>query len=215
MDMKMATLSDLNILDVGNALQMAGAVYIGKGKLYLAMFPDEHGDVYDGDGNTCVEFIGDDGQKIVAETLNMSQDDWALFIRQTDLLEVEALSKGPDGGLMKIIVRKSQRQIEQGVSWQVFRRDAYRCRYCANDATPLTVDHLVCWEAGGPSTVGNLVAACRKCNKVRGDLPYKEWLLHPHYLKVSKNLDEATRQANQVLVETLDAIPRRLHQRSR
>jgi 5-methylcytosine-specific restriction endonuclease McrA len=211
MEMKMARLSDLNLFDVGNALQMAGAVYTGKGKVYLALFPDEAGDISRG---TTFQSQAH-GQDLEVETLSMTQDDWATFIRQTDLLETEVIARSTDGTLAKVVVRKSQRQIEQGVSWKVFKRDGYECRYCGNDDTPLTVDHLVCWEAGGPSIIENLVAACRKCNKIRGDLPYEQWLQHPHYTRVSKNLDEATREANRKLIETLSSIPLQTSKRSR
>ncbi len=211
MEMNMARLSDINLLDVGNALQLAGAVYIGKDKVYLALFPDESGDVSKG-----ATFQSQaQGADLELETLDMNQDDWATFIRQTDLLETEVIARSSDGTLAKVIVRKSQRQIEQGVSWKVFKRDNYECRYCGNDDTPLTVDHLVCWEAGGPSIIENLVAACRKCNKVRGDTPYAAWLQHPHYIRVSKNLSEAEREANRRLVEILGSIPLQVTKRSR
>jgi hypothetical protein len=212
----MATLSDINILDVGHAIQMAGAVYIdeSKSKVYLALFPDERGKIYPADED-CVGFSQNGNDEMDVDTLDMSQDDWAKFIRQTDLLETEVIAKASDGTLAKIIVRKSQRQIEQGVSWKVFKRDGYRCRYCGNDDVPLTVDHLVCWEAGGPSIVANLVAACRKCNKVRGDTTYENWLKHSYYQKVSQNLNEDARQANVRLVETLGSIPLQVHKRSR
>jgi len=209
--MKMATLSDLNILSIGNTIQMAGAVYVGDGKVYLAMFPDEAGDVSRG---ALFQSQGQ-GPDLPIEALTMTQDDWVKFIRQTDLLETEALARQADGTIQKAILRKSQRQIEQGVSWRVFKRDGYKCRYCGNDDTPLTVDHLVCWEAGGPSIVENLVAACRKCNKTRGDLTYEAWLQHQYYRKVSQNLDDAGRKANVALVETLANIPLHTHKKSR
>ena len=60
--------------------------------------------------------------------------------------------------LYKAVIRKCQRNIEQGVSWNVFRRDGYACRYCGNKEVPLTVDHLVLWEESGPSTEANLVS---------------------------------------------------------
>lgn len=215
MDMKMATLSDLNILDVGNTLQMAGAVYVGDGKAYLAMFPDEPARLEVRD-DYVTTLVGPDDKEIAEiDTLNMSQDDWVKFIRQTDLLETEVLARQADGTIQKAILRKSQRQIEQGVSWKVFKRDGYKCRYCGNDDTPLTVDHLVCWEAGGPTIVENLVAACRKCNKTRGDKPYEEWLKHPFYLKVSKSLSDAERKANVAILETLASIPLHTHKKSR
>lgn len=216
MDMKMKTLSDLNILDVGNTIQMAGAVYVDDGQMYLAMFPEERGDArgpLGGEDPTC--FYAADGAFYKIDVLDMDQDDWAKFIRQTDIVETEILARSSDGTLAKTIVRKTQRQIEQGVMWKVYKRDGYKCRYCGNDDTPLTVDHLVCWNVGGPSTVENLVAACRKCNKTRGDTTYEGWLQHPHYLRVSKSLTEAERKANVALAETLANIPLQIHKKSR
>lgn len=190
-------LDQIDLLKFGHTIQMAGAVYVGEGKVFLAMFPDDK------------EQVGD-GAEIA--TLDMTLDDWQKFLRQTDLLETEIWTRASDGTLAKAIARKSQRQISQGVSWAVYKRDSYKCRYCADDDVPLTVDHLVLWEEGGPSTEANLVAACRRCNKTRGNTQYAAWLEHPHYRKVSKNLDAATRQANTALVETLGSIPRQVHQ---
>ena len=80
---------------------------------------------------------------------------------------------------------------------------------------PLTVDHLVCWEVGGPSTEANLVSACRKCNKVRGNTPYPDWLTNGYYVQVSKGLKPAVREANEAVSATLDAVPRKLHVHTR
>jgi 5-methylcytosine-specific restriction endonuclease McrA len=63
--------------------------------------------------------------------------------------------------------------------------------------------------------VENLVAACRKCNKSRGNKPYGVWLKDAYYLKVSKALTADEQSANQDLEKTLDAIPRRVYQPSR
>lgn len=210
----MATLKDINLLDVGNTLQLAGAIYADDKRAYLCMFPDEQGYIETEEGNDCTILVQKDG-KLITEALSMDQDEWVQFIRQTDLLEVEAVVKEGAGQVGKAIIRKSTRQIEQGVSWQVYRRDNVKCRYCGADNVPLTVDHLVLWEVGGPSTVENLVSACRKCNKTRGNTPYEEWLQHPFYLKVSKNLSPEERQANEALLSTLSTIPIRPHQRSR
>lgn len=79
----------------------------------------------------------------------------------------------------------------------------------------MTVDHIVTWEEGGPSTVENLVTACRKCNKIRGNTPYREWLRHPFYKKVSRNLPIVIVERNEALVHTLDAIPRMVHKPSK
>ena len=210
-------LAELDLLKFGNSIQMAGAVYQGDGQLFLALFPEDQGALDDADGR--YTFLprgvqrGEEGaQHIVA--LEMDQDDWTRFLRQTDLLETEVLAQAADGALTKTILRKSQRQISQGVSWAVYKRDGYRCRYCNNDDVPLTVDHLVLWEAGGPSIAENLVAACRRCNKARGNTHYAAWLEHPYYLRVSSNLGPATRRANQDLAATLGAIPRMVHKPS-
>lgn len=211
----MAKLSDLNLLDVGHTIQMAGAVYIGNGKVYLAMFPEEAGTIVDSEGHEVTGFLAEDGSKLTAETLNMSQEEWTTFLRQADILETEVDARAADGTIAKAILRKGQRQNDQGVSWRVYKRDCYKCRYCGNDDTALTVDHLVCWEVGGPWTEANLVSCCRKCNKTRGNTPYEEWLQHPFYVRVSAGLSDAIRQANVKLVETLASIPRLVHKRAR
>lgn len=191
----MTTFKDIDLLQVGHSIQLAGAVYSSPDKSYLCLFPDE--------------------AELPIEVLRMTQDEWVAFIRQTDLLETEVTAREADGTIGKAIVRKSMRQIEQGISWEVFRRDHMKCRYCGADDVPLTVDHLVLWEEGGPSTVPNLVSACRKCNKTRGNTSYEEWLQNPYYLKVSKNLSPAEVQANADLLPTLSKIPIRPHKRGR
>lgn len=183
--------ADLPLLSIGTTVQMSGAVYSDDKNTYLVLFPDEH----------------DAADKPLA-ALPLSQTEWQDFIRQTDHLDVEMLAPGEDGKVVKAIVRKSQRQIDQGVSWTVYKRDGYRCRYCGLEGVPLTVDHLVLWEEGGPSIPENLVAACRKCNKTRGNTPYAAWLKHPYYLKVSRNLIEFARLANEKVADTLHTIPR-------
>jgi len=215
-------LQDINLLEVGDTIHMVGAVWSGGGKMYLTLFPEDRGTVYASqhqvrftqeDAWDDVSFKGADVHEV--HTLDMDSDDWAKFLRQTDLLETEVLTKASDGTLAKVILRKSQRNIEAGVSWRVFKRDGYACRYCGKDDLPLTVDHLVLWEVDGPSIKANLMSACKKCNKTRGRTPYAEWLKHPHYVKVSAALTPDQREANVKLLETLDVIPVNTHQRSR
>ena len=184
-------LADINILDIGTQIQMAGAIYSNDKQAYLVMFPDEH----------------DSADKPMV-AIAMTQADWIRFNQQTDYLEVEMHAPDADGKIVKSIVRKSQRQIDQGVSWLVYKRDGYRCRYCGLDGIPMTVDHLVTWEEGGPSIPENLLTSCRKCNKTRGNLSYRDWLNHPHYQKVSKGLIMHALEQNQKVLETLPFIPR-------
>lgn len=196
----MTKLSDVGLHRFGNSIQLVGAIYQGDGKVFLLPFPEEHR-------------VHEDNEDTVV--LAMDKAEWEEFLVQTDTLGVEAMVRDKDGTVGRAILRKSQRQIEQQVSWDVFRRDGYACRYCSRADVPLTVDHLVLWEQGGPSIVANLLSACRKCNRTRGNMEYADWLSSDYYLKVSQNLHISYYDANRRLVETLDKIPRRLHQRSR
>jgi hypothetical protein len=193
----MATFKDLNLLDIGNTIQLTGALWEGKGKCYLVFLPNEH------------------DSEAALEPLMLTSDEWNRFIRQTDLLETEVLAQA-SGKIAKVILRKTSRQIAQTVSWEVYARDGFRCRYCGvGPGVPLTVDHLVLWEEGGPSTHANLVSACKKCNRTRGNTQYQKWLKHPYYQRVSKGLSPEQREANQALAGTLENIPKMLHKPSK
>ncbi len=188
-------LSDLNIYDIGNKIGLTGAVFGDDDNTYLCMFPDQ--------------------EVHAQEILQMDLDDWTKFLRQTDLLEVEIITKAEDGKLAKAILRKTQRLIERKISWSVFRRDGYRCRYCGRDDVPLTVDHLVLWEDNGPTIEANLLAVCTADNRARGNTHYAEWLESKKYRTLAEGLTPEVRQANDALVATLADIPRDTHKRSR
>jgi hypothetical protein len=190
-------LEQLSLLELGNTIQVSGVIYADAEVVYLCMMPEEP--------------IGDR----VLRVLDLDTEAWKKIIRQTDLIETEVLENAPDGKLAKIIVRKSTRQIEQGISWAVYRRDGYKCRYCGADDVPLTVDHVIPWEAGGPSIEENLVTSCRKCNKTKGKTPFPEWLEHPFYRKRSQQLAPEVRRQNEELLGVLDSIPLRAHSRGR
>jgi hypothetical protein len=208
-------LSKLNILSIGHTIQMVGVIYQGEGQVFLCFFPEDAGHVMV-DRPIPIEFHPNDGGAVQEVcTIDMGPAEWERFLQQTDLLEVEALVRDKSGAVGKAVLRKSQRHIEQGVSWRVYKRDGYACRYCWTDDVPLTVDHVVCWEENGPSIEANLLSSCRKCNRVRGNLPYVEWLRHPHYLANKEKLPTSIQEANERLVETLDSIPRRTQPRSR
>lgn len=185
-------LEDINIYDVGNKWGLMGAIFGDEDGVLICMLPD-----------TTVP-------PPKMDFLEMNDEDWHKFLRQSDLLEMEVLSKAKDGKMAKAIMRKTQRVIESRVSWAIYQRDGYKCRYCGREGIPLTVDHVICWEEGGPSIPKNLVAACRRCNKTRGRTEYLEWLQHPYYKKASKSLSEAQREENRKLAGTLSSIPRRV-----
>ena len=188
--------SEFKLDAVGHEIQLVGGIWAGNGQAFLCYFPEYgHGDA-----------------PVIVE---MNEDDWAALIRQSDVVETEVLARAENGDLVKVVARKCERNIDQSVSWTVFRRDSYRCRYCGKDDVPLTVDHLVLWEDGGPSSQENLVAACRKCNKARGRTQYAEWLRSDYYRRVCGGLGVHVRKKNEELLMTLAAIPRRLHVRTR
>ena len=187
---------DFPLSSVGTSIQLVGGIWAGEGVTYLFQFP-EYGHEYD------------------TQVIEMSKDEWKALLRQSDLLETEVLSKCQDGKLYKAVVRKCQRNIDQQVSWNVFKRDQYSCRYCGRDNVPLTVDHLVLWEDGGPSTEENLVAACKKCNKTRGNMGYTDWIVYKYYMRVSENLSIQQRKANTDLISTLLGIERVINVRSK
>lgn len=191
------SLDDLNILDVGNKIQLTGAIYSDDTTDYLFYFP------------------GEQDHARLTSILEMNIEEWERFVRQTDLLETEVLMRDKDGKIAKALLRKSTRMIEQEVSWKVFRRDNYACRYCGTTTAPLTVDHLVLWEKGGPSIEANLISACKKCNRVRGNMEYADWLKSESFKARSKNLSAAVREENEKLLASLSSIPIRVHQRSR
>jgi hypothetical protein len=201
-------LSDLNIHAVGNTIQLAGGVWADGDTIYIVPLPDALTEEQQGMVRVATDLNGDVYGPIEMVHLDMDLDEWRAFIRQTDLLETEVVAPDADGKLVKAVLRKSQRQVDQGTSWEVYKRDGYHCRYCGKDGIPMTVDHLVLWEEGGPATPENLVTACRKCNKVRGNLPYDEWLRSPYYQKVSRDLIIAASEANERVLGTLDGIPR-------
>ena len=182
------------LFDFGNSITMSGVVFSDVDRSIILMFPDN---------------------KVDHITIpDVSLEDWKKILRQLDILEVEVLSDDKHG-LKKAILRKSARQIEGRISWNVFRRDSYTCRYCGRNDVPLTVDHLVLWEEGGPSIEENLVTACSKCNKARGNMPYSDWIVSDYYLKTSENILDEIFTLNQKLEETLAYIPRRVHKPSR
>ena len=50
----------------------------------------------------------------------------------------------------------------------VLRRDGHRCQYCGSTSPPITVDHIMPRALGGSDSWENLVAACIRCNNLKG-----------------------------------------------
>lgn len=59
----------------------------------------------------------------------------------------------------------------------VYARDGYACVYCGEGGKRLECDHVVPLSRGGPTTLANLVTACRDCNRSKGAKTPAEWRL--------------------------------------
>lgn len=169
---------DLDLLAFGNTSTLAGVVYEGNPTVLLWL-PDT-----------------DSGVDEIPQIADMTNEDWKAFIQQSDDVNVLA-------GIPKAIMRKSLRAIDQNITWQVYKRDGYACRYCSRDGIPLSVDHIDLWENCGATVAENLLTACKRCNKLRGNMEYADWLKSPAYKQVSSGIDPVVEVANQDVLTTL------------
>lgn len=65
--------------------------------------------------------------------------------------------------------------------FNVFLRDQWKCQYCATDfkTHDLTFDHVIPRSRGGRTSWENIVAACQKCNTVKGSKMPHEVSMYP------------------------------------
>ncbi len=186
---------EIDIHRFGNELEISGMVLANGKEVYIIPFTDL--DVFPND---------------LIHEMNMTSDDWNKLLFQLDHLEVIVRAKDEDGKLQKVILRKSQRQIDTVIQWNVFRRDNYTCQYCGRNDVPLTIDHVIRWENMGQTHEDNLISACGKCNKTRGNMEFEDWLESDYYLQRK----DATRdQNNRHLFEDAKQLPLRKFERSR
>ncbi len=184
--MKKIGFSDIDLLEVGHTIQLTATIYSGNGRNLICVLPNENPDEIEKN-----EFV----------MLPMNSVEWEQFLRQADLLNVQVLE-----GVTKAIVRKSQRQIDQNVAWEVFRRDSFKCRYCGNDHCPLTVDHIDLWEEGGVTIVINLLTCCKPCNRARGNMHYEDWINSEAYKARNRHLTEEEKLRNINIISTIEHL---------
>lgn len=60
----------------------------------------------------------------------------------------------------------------------LFARDGWRCVYCGDGSSRLTLDHVVPRSRGGESVWENVVTACGPCNLRKGDRLLEETHMH-------------------------------------
>lgn len=173
-------LSDFDIHAFGNTSLIAGVVYSGKPNV-ICWLPDKYED------------------SEVFQHLYMDESEWKTFLDQADQVHTEVMV-----GTEKAIMRKCLRVIDQNISWKVYERDSYICRYCVRTGLPLTVDHIDLWENGGATVEENLISSCKRCNKIRGNMAYGDWLNSPEYASVNGSLTQDQKQKN---LEVLTSIP--------
>lgn len=58
---------------------------------------------------------------------------------------------------------------------KVFERDNYTCQYCHARGVELECDHVIPISLGGTNEMGNLVTACRDCNRSKRAKALEEW----------------------------------------
>lgn len=139
------------------------AVIVGDGHKRRALFlPGEFGE----DATGVVSFVVPTYEMSTAETL--------AWLKQSDD-PVEPIYHA-NTKVVKAVVRKAKRQIDQNVAWKVYERAEYKCEYCNATGVPLTYDHWLAQAYGGETTLENGVSSCRPCNKAKGHLTVDEWV---------------------------------------
>jgi 5-methylcytosine-specific restriction endonuclease McrA len=92
-------------------------------------------------------------------------------------------ARGPRGMRPTKTRRKEQGRHQKKAVKRATLRDCHRrCVYCAAGLTPetATLDHVHPASRGGTNDPGNLVAACRSCNQLKGDLlPLEFFIRYP------------------------------------
>ena len=76
--------------------------------------------------------------------------------------------------------RYGSRWLPPATRLAIYLRDKFQCQYCGRDLRAarrdeVTLDHLICRNAGGSHCPSNLVTACRTCNSKRQDKTLKEF----------------------------------------
>lgn len=201
--MKVIKFEDFNLLQIGNEYEISGVLY------------EKPTGNFDKPVDNLLIVLPEGQISTNLEILFPSLDQWNEIIRQSDLKEVELV--GGDKN-KKIILRKSTRQIDQKTMWEVFRRDRFMCRYCGADDVPMTVDHIVLWEEGGPSIPKNLLCSCKKCNNTRNNMQYEDWIKSDYYIRAIKKLPYSFYLDNHLVLNDIPEIREkhmRVHKRNR
>jgi len=90
----------------------------------------------------------------------LRQEGWKIDVRGDGYVMLTSLEKGATRGIRKAVSERTR--------YQVFSRDAFRCKVCgrgADDGVKLTVDHIIPVDWGGTNDISNLLTLCEGCNR--------------------------------------------------
>jgi len=90
----------------------------------------------------------------------LRQEGWRIDVRGDGYVMLVSLAKG--------VARGKRKAINEKVRYQVFSRDAFRCRACGRgtkDGVKLNVDHATPVDWGGTNDISNLITLCDECNR--------------------------------------------------
>lgn len=62
---------------------------------------------------------------------------------------------------------------------EIFRRDHFTCQYCGRRISNLTIDHVIPRRLGGRTDWDNVVAACPRCNHLKGGMTPAQSGMYP------------------------------------
>ncbi len=84
--------------------------------------------------------------------------------------------------------------------FNVFLRDEWECQYCTQEfkTHQLTFDHVIPRCLGGRTSWDNIVAACRKCNTVKGHKLPHECDMHPRKTPKQPTIFELQRNGKKI-----------------
>lgn len=141
--------------EFGTRLQTKGIVYGDGNEDYILLLPNE--------------YSNNDGAHMMIPTY----EQWQKILKASD--NPQLVITDEDRKIIKAIVGKNSRQVQESFRWAIFRRDSYTCQYCGATDRPLTIDEYLCQALGGPINEENCKTACRPCNKAKGHMTIAEW----------------------------------------
>jgi 5-methylcytosine-specific restriction endonuclease McrA len=90
---------------------------------------------------------------------------------------VSALYPRPSVIRLVYMIRRPRARVKL-TKREIFRRDDFRCQYCGQESSHLTVDHVVPRRLGGRYSWENLVTACPACNRRKGSRTLADSRMH-------------------------------------